>query len=100
MVRRLSLVMTVLLAAGCVTVSGDPASAPPSPGSSVSATASITTQPTATPQPIATDEPERTLAPGETPAGSPLDIGEMLASKLSVVNLTDSQVVVSVDFFN
>lgn len=123
MVRRLSLFMTVLLAAGCVTVSGiptPPPGTPPAPGISrpppalspqptgapvavgteSPATSTTTPPPTPEAQPTATEPPERTLAPGETEPPPPLDLTGLLTATLLVVNLTDEQVVASVDLFN
>jgi hypothetical protein len=61
---------------------------------------SATAVPTTTPAPTQTDEPERTLGPGETPAPTPLDLTDLLTATLLVVNLTDDEVVATVDLFN
>jgi hypothetical protein len=64
------------------------------------ATPQPTQAPPATPAPTPTQEPDRTLAPGETPSPSPLDVSDFLTATVSVVNLTDEAVDVSVDIFS
>lgn len=112
----LLILLAVALVSACVTV--EPASTPPpiTPAPSVvavstptsevtqaplpSPTETPTASPTEPPTPSPTETPQRTLAPGETPTASPIDVAAFLTAKLSVVNLTDEHVNVSVDIFS
>ena len=95
--------------AACVSATTEPASSPAataSPERTLVAPTSSPTQPppSATPRPTtvpaATDVPERTLAPGETPSPAPLDVSAYLTATMSVVNLTDEPVDISIDIFS
>ena len=82
------------------------ASPTPSPTSQPTPSPSSTPAPTPTPAPTAspapsptpdpTPAPTRTLAPGETPAPTPIDLAPFLTAEVTVVNLGDAPLAVTV----
>ena len=61
---------------------------------------SPTQAPTDEPTEILTPEPTRTLAPGETPDPTAIDLAPFLTAELTVVNLDDAPLAVTVKFLD
>lgn len=72
--------------------------APPTPQPTPTPTAPPTPSPTPTapPTPPPTPGPTRTLAPGETPAPTPIDLAPFLTAEVTVVNLGEGPLAVTV----
>ncbi|HWH24183.1 MAG TPA: hypothetical protein VNW68_04715, partial [Candidatus Limnocylindria bacterium] len=93
--------MLIAVAAGCSANAPGPASPSPPPTASPtsppsSPTPTVVPPPTAEPTPSAEPTTTRTLAPGETPAPTPIDLLPFLTSEVTVVNLGDATLDVSV----
>ena len=95
-VSIVALALTAMVVAGCITFSGEPT---PEPTQAPTDIPMITPEPTsqgpATPEPTAAP-PTPTPDPNATPRPTPIDIAPFLTSEITVVNLGDSQLGVTV----
>ena len=83
-----ALALSMMVVAGCITFSGDPT---PTPSQAPTEIPMITPEPTSPPTPEPTEGPPTpTPDPNATPRPTPIDIAPYLSAEVTVVNLSDN----------
>jgi hypothetical protein len=94
--RVLALVVLVAALVGCASIGSPTPSPTPTPTLAPTPSATPTPTPTLAPTPTAVAEPTPTPDPNATPEPTPIDLLPFLTAELTVVNLAEEQVALTV----